>query len=98
MDDIRDYESRINAALERIAMGIESRPETSSTEPSEEVDRLKAEIQTLRAELDAATSGSENVLADQKIAELEAENAKQRAEVQALYDQLAAVLGQEETA
>lgn len=98
MDDIRDYESRINAALERIAKGIEDRPETSAIEANENIDRLNTEIQTLRAELEMAQSGSESELAKQKIAELEAENAKQRAEVQALYDQLAEVLGQGGTA
>lgn len=54
MDSIQDYESRINAALERISTAIDGR--TTPSVDDSELDALRAENARLKAELETQTA------------------------------------------
>ena len=94
MEDIRDFEQRINTALDRISQGITSRDGAEDT--SDLVDTLTSENAALKAELAGLQDQQETTDLVGKIRNLEAELASQRDEVQSLYDQLAQALAQEE--
>lgn len=94
MDDIRDFEQRINTALDRISQAVTSRDGAEDT--SDLVETLTSENAALKAELAALQDQQDTTELVGKIRDLEAELAAQRDEVQSLYDQLAQALAPEE--
>ena len=94
MEDIRDFEQRINTALDRISQAVSSRDGAEDT--SDLLDSLTSENAALKAELAALQDQQDTTELVGKIRDLEAELAAQRDEVQSLYDQLAQALAPEE--
>lgn len=110
MASLQEYEARIKAALDQIGYAIEtgaagaSEPSSEEgTDSREELLQLRADNERLSAEIDALRSAQPSgpdPRIDELTSELDAlrqERKVERAEIQALYEKLAAALAAQDS-
>ena len=109
MEQIKEFERRMDAALDHIAVHLKSSPQTGEKKDHAfaELDRLKADNATLKSELAAQaelkTAGDNQEVINrlsaekadlaQRLEACEQARKEQAFEVQQLYDDLAKLLG-----